>query len=123
MRNGKLLVQRSPKSLMRQFNTSLLEDIVLTLCEEDASNNNPNSNSPISSSNSQMTNFSVLQRAKFYPPLELQKKSHRPIEDYNRRRNSSQLPSIQYNSGNNETLFRLKALVQRNICLMLRNLP
>jgi hypothetical protein len=35
MRNGRLLVEKAPDTLLREHNTTLLEDIVLKLCKKD----------------------------------------------------------------------------------------
>jgi hypothetical protein len=35
MRGGRLLAEKSPELLLREYNTNLLEDIVLKLCRND----------------------------------------------------------------------------------------
>jgi hypothetical protein len=40
MRNGRLLTEKSPEILLQEYNTSLLEDIVIQLCKNDSSRAN-----------------------------------------------------------------------------------
>lgn len=56
MRSGRLLAEKSPEALLQEYNTNLLEDIVLKLCKNDTmgvtetvSNavNKPNDNDPV----------------------------------------------------------------------------
>lgn len=56
MRSGRLLAEKSPEALLQEYNTNLLEDIVLKLCKNDtmgvsetATNNAimPNDNDPV----------------------------------------------------------------------------
>lgn len=44
MRNGRLLAEKSPAALLREYNVPLLEDIVLQLCREDRAGRTPEEN-------------------------------------------------------------------------------
>lgn len=57
MRSGRLLAEKSPEALLQEYNTNLLEDIVLRLCRNDtfgtsnnetqADSNNDDANDPV----------------------------------------------------------------------------
>jgi len=48
MRNGRLLVEKAPDALLKEHNTSLLEDIVLKLCKNDTTSFGENGEDEVS---------------------------------------------------------------------------
>ncbi len=153
MRSGRLLAEKSPEALLQEYNTNLLEDIVLKLCKNDtmgvsetATNNAimPNDNDPVAqaieeiSFQSQARGGTRLRNAnnKDGPPSppsipkvstnpqpqqnphKLEKSlSSRSVISYKRRQSFKQDIHDEIHLG----ISRLKALVRKNLILLMRN--
>jgi hypothetical protein len=113
MRGGRLLAENSPKALLEEYNTDLLQDIVLKLCRKDKIGNQQGDMVGIIKEN---------ERDEENAPPEVAVVESSQKSSNRKRMISYTMDSVEDPNGLANTFNRIRALTLKNILVMMRNI-